>query len=111
DVPVGAAHRIENVGDEKLVFIEIQRGSYLGEDDKHLTECGENGVILTSALPLSPHSVKCFPMKRFFSCTGRMQSSPVMAVSHSFTWIVRPPNLCAQERIASIRRSFSNAIV
>jgi len=33
DIPVGAAHRIENVGIEKLVFIEIQRGSYLGEDD------------------------------------------------------------------------------
>jgi mannose-6-phosphate isomerase len=33
DVPIGAAHRIENVGSEVLVFIEIQRGSYLGEDD------------------------------------------------------------------------------
>jgi mannose-6-phosphate isomerase len=33
DVPVGAAHRIENVGHENLIFIEIQRGSYLGEDD------------------------------------------------------------------------------
>jgi glycosyltransferase involved in cell wall biosynthesis/mannose-6-phosphate isomerase-like protein (cupin superfamily) len=33
DVPVGAAHRIENPGGENLVFIEIQRGSYLGEDD------------------------------------------------------------------------------
>src|SRR5262245_3274250 len=33
DVPVGAAHRIENVGSELLVFIEIQRGDYLGEDD------------------------------------------------------------------------------
>jgi glycosyltransferase involved in cell wall biosynthesis len=33
DVPIGAAHRIENPGDEKLVFIEIQRGDYLGEDD------------------------------------------------------------------------------
>jgi len=33
DVPVGAAHRIENPGGEKLIFIEIQRGSYLGEDD------------------------------------------------------------------------------
>jgi mannose-6-phosphate isomerase len=33
DVPVGAAHRIENVGSDKLIFIEIQRGSYLGEDD------------------------------------------------------------------------------
>jgi mannose-6-phosphate isomerase len=33
DVPAGSAHRIENVGSEKLVFIEIQRGAYLGEDD------------------------------------------------------------------------------
>jgi mannose-6-phosphate isomerase len=33
DVAAGAAHRIENVGSEMLVFIEIQRGSYLGEDD------------------------------------------------------------------------------
>lgn len=33
DIPLGAAHRIENHGDEQLVFIEIQRGSYLGEDD------------------------------------------------------------------------------
>ena len=33
DVPVGAAHRIENVGEELLTFIEVQRGSYLGEDD------------------------------------------------------------------------------
>ena len=33
DVPVGAAHRVENPGTEKLVFIEIQRGDYLGEDD------------------------------------------------------------------------------
>ncbi len=33
DVSVGAAHRVENPGQEKLVFIEIQRGNYLGEDD------------------------------------------------------------------------------
>jgi mannose-6-phosphate isomerase len=33
DIPAGAAHRIENVGLEKLIFIEIQRGTYLGEDD------------------------------------------------------------------------------
>jgi mannose-6-phosphate isomerase-like protein (cupin superfamily) len=33
DVPVGAAHRVENPGGEKLIFIEIQRGPYLGEDD------------------------------------------------------------------------------
>jgi mannose-6-phosphate isomerase len=33
DIPVGAAHRIENPGDVKLIFIEAQRGDYLGEDD------------------------------------------------------------------------------
>ena len=33
DIPIGAAHRIENPGAEPLVFIEIQRGDYLGEDD------------------------------------------------------------------------------
>lgn len=33
DIAVGAAHRVENPGDETLLFIEVQRGSYLGEDD------------------------------------------------------------------------------
>ncbi|MDQ2856257.1 MAG: phosphomannose isomerase type II C-terminal cupin domain [Acidobacteriota bacterium] len=33
DIPVGAAHRVENPGTELLVFIEVQRGNYLGEDD------------------------------------------------------------------------------
>ncbi len=33
DIAVGAAHRVENRGDETLVFIEVQRGGYLGEDD------------------------------------------------------------------------------
>jgi mannose-6-phosphate isomerase-like protein (cupin superfamily) len=33
DVPVGAAHRVENIGEEVLAFIEVQLGSYLGEDD------------------------------------------------------------------------------
>ena len=33
DIPIGAAHRVENPGDGNLVFIEVQRGSYLGEDD------------------------------------------------------------------------------
>ena len=33
DIPIGTAHRVENPGDETLVFIEIQRGNYLGEDD------------------------------------------------------------------------------
>lgn len=33
DVPVGAAHRIENRGSAPLVFIEVQHGTYFGEDD------------------------------------------------------------------------------
>ena len=33
DIPIGAAHRVENPGNEDLVFIEVQRGTYLGEDD------------------------------------------------------------------------------
>ena len=33
DIPVGAAHRVENPGDSLLIFIEIMRGDYLGEDD------------------------------------------------------------------------------
>ena len=33
DIAIGAAHRIENPGNEDLIFIEVQRGNYLGEDD------------------------------------------------------------------------------
>jgi mannose-6-phosphate isomerase len=33
DIPKGSAHRIENPGSALLVFIEVQRGDYLGEDD------------------------------------------------------------------------------
>lgn len=33
DIPLGAAHRIENPGDEALTFIEVQTGDYFGEDD------------------------------------------------------------------------------
>ena len=33
DIAIGAAHRVENPGTETLVFIEVQRGGYLGEDD------------------------------------------------------------------------------
>src|SRR5215210_1689345 len=33
DIAVGAAHRVENPGAENLIFIEVQRGPYLGEDD------------------------------------------------------------------------------
>jgi mannose-6-phosphate isomerase len=33
DIPTGASHRVENPGTVLLVFIEIQRGDYFGEDD------------------------------------------------------------------------------
>src|SRR4030095_3973471 len=33
DIPMESAHRIANPGSTPLVFIEVQRGSYFGEDD------------------------------------------------------------------------------
>ena len=33
DVPAGAAHRVHNTGLVPLVFVEVQQGDYLGEDD------------------------------------------------------------------------------
>lgn len=33
DIPVGAAHRIENTGGRILTFIEIQRGENFSEED------------------------------------------------------------------------------
>lgn len=32
-VPVGIKHRIRNIGDNDLIFIEVQTGEYFGEDD------------------------------------------------------------------------------
>ena len=32
-IPLGSRHRLENVGSEPLHLIEVQSGSYLGEDD------------------------------------------------------------------------------
>jgi mannose-6-phosphate isomerase len=33
DVPLGAKHRLANDADVELVIIEVQRGTYTGEDD------------------------------------------------------------------------------
>ena len=33
DIPLGTAHRISNESSEDVVFIEVQRGEYFGEDD------------------------------------------------------------------------------
>lgn len=32
-IPVGARHRMENPGKVPMVLIEVQTGSYVGEDD------------------------------------------------------------------------------
>lgn len=33
DIPIGAAHRIANVGTDDLELIEVQHGTYFGEDE------------------------------------------------------------------------------
>jgi mannose-6-phosphate isomerase-like protein (cupin superfamily) len=33
DIPLHAAHRVANCGDTDVVFIEVQHGTYFGEDD------------------------------------------------------------------------------
>ncbi len=33
DIPVGTDHRIENAGEQVVVFVEVQHGDYFGEDD------------------------------------------------------------------------------
>ncbi len=33
DIPLGAAHRMCNTGEQELVFVEVQTGTYFGEDD------------------------------------------------------------------------------
>ena len=32
-IPQGVKHRIENKGSKKVIFIEVQTGTYFGEDD------------------------------------------------------------------------------
>lgn len=33
DFPIGVLHRIHNVGTEEVIFVEVQTGTYFGEDD------------------------------------------------------------------------------
>jgi mannose-6-phosphate isomerase len=33
DIPVGTAHRVANAGADDVVFVEVQHGTYFGEDD------------------------------------------------------------------------------
>ena len=32
-IPQGAVHRVENIGEDLLLILELQRGTYFGEDD------------------------------------------------------------------------------
>ena len=32
-IPLGAIHRLENKEDKPIILIEVQTGTYLGEDD------------------------------------------------------------------------------
>jgi mannose-6-phosphate isomerase len=33
DIAVGDLHRIENIGKDEVIFVEVQTGTYFGEDD------------------------------------------------------------------------------
>ena len=33
DIAIGSLHRIHNVGNDEVIFIEVQTGTYFGEDD------------------------------------------------------------------------------
>jgi mannose-6-phosphate isomerase-like protein (cupin superfamily) len=37
-IPLGEKHRLTNIGETELVLVEVQVGSYLGEDDIVLIE-------------------------------------------------------------------------
>jgi mannose-6-phosphate isomerase len=44
-IPKGSKHRIENKGNDKLIFIEVQTGEYFGEDDIIRIEDDYNRII------------------------------------------------------------------
>ena len=33
DFAIGVLHRIANIGEDEVVFVEVQTGTYFGEDD------------------------------------------------------------------------------
>jgi mannose-6-phosphate isomerase-like protein (cupin superfamily) len=51
DIPLGALHRVESVGKENLIVIEVQMGDYLGEDDIERFEDDYGRVETASAAP------------------------------------------------------------
>ena len=53
DIPLGALHRVECVGKENLVVIEVQMGHYMGEDDIERFE-DDYGRAATPSAPPAP---------------------------------------------------------
>lgn len=51
DIPLGALHRVESVGKEDLVVIEVQMGEYVGEDDIERFEDDYGRVAPASGVP------------------------------------------------------------
>jgi mannose-6-phosphate isomerase-like protein (cupin superfamily) len=58
-IPIGLTHRLENPGKLPLHLIEVQSGSYLGEDDIVRFEDiyhGPDGLFRTAVPPAANHS-------------------------------------------------------
>ena len=53
DIPLGALHRVESIGKENLVVIEVQMGEYLGEDDIERFE-DDYGRVDTASAATAP---------------------------------------------------------
>ena len=51
DIPLGVLHRVESVGKENLVVIEVQMGEYVGEDDIERIEDDYGRAAAESAAP------------------------------------------------------------
>ena len=53
DIPLGTLHRVESVGKENLVVIEVQMGEYVGEDDIERFD-DDYGRVATASTPPAP---------------------------------------------------------
>ncbi|MCL5885041.1 MAG: phosphomannose isomerase type II C-terminal cupin domain [Deltaproteobacteria bacterium] len=53
DIPLGALHRVESIGKENLVVIEVQMGEYVGEDDIERFE-DDYGRAATASEAINP---------------------------------------------------------
>jgi mannose-6-phosphate isomerase-like protein (cupin superfamily) len=51
DIPIGTLHRVESVGVENLVVIEVQMGEYVGEDDIERFEDDFGRAAAPAAIP------------------------------------------------------------